>query len=88
MGMKLLMATADVFPSRTRVDNSWGVFNIPEYIAPHPEAEVAVALEDCGRAMSELVELVHTKNIAVNYIVEVRGALYRIVLIFHRSKFS
>ena len=66
------MATADVFQSQTRVDHSWEVFNIPDYVAPHPQAEIAVGYEDCGQAMVELVDLVHTQNIAVNHIVEVR----------------
>ena len=71
-GMKLLMTFGDFLPDRIqRVDHSWGVQVVPYYTAPHPQAEVAVHYEDCGRAMVELVELFRSSNLPINHIVEV-----------------
>lgn len=70
--MKLLMVAGDFFPDHIRrVDHSWGVLVVPYYTPPHLQAEVAVAYEDCGRAMIELIELFHASEIPLNHIVEV-----------------
>ena len=71
-GFKLLFAT-NVFPSYERTAIMWEVFNIPHYVAKnHREAEVAVPLDKCGKAMEDLIEAKKRLKFYLNHVVEVR----------------
>ena len=70
-GMRLLFIYGDPLPPYNRVDVSHKVFNIPNYIPMHNEAELVVDVGDCAAAIRELKAFVVGENIPLNYLTEV-----------------
>ena len=69
--MRALMWTGVPFPDHSRVSESWNLLHIPQYVPRHAESEVAVGYNDAAFALQDLLELVETKGIGVDFIVEV-----------------
>lgn len=71
-GMRLLFKFIDVLPDHDRVDYSWNVHNIPNYIDEyHTEAEYAVPYDKCSRAISDVLRVKDEYDIPLNHIIEV-----------------
>ena len=71
-GMKLLFKYFDILPNQIRVDYSFNVLPIPNYIDEyHREAEFAVSYNDCSKAISDVQRVKDEYNIPVNHIIEV-----------------
>ena len=67
------LGTSMFFLPRARIDKSHRIFNIPLYVAPVMQQEVAVSIEDCQEILKLLHNFVHVNKIPVNEFLEVRN---------------
>ena len=67
------LGTSMFFLPRSRIDRSHKIFNIPLYVAPVIQQEVAVSVEDCQESLKLLHNFVHINKISVNEFLEVRN---------------
>lgn len=67
------LGTSLFFFPRSRIDRSHKIFNIPLYVAPVLQQEVAVSIKDCRESLKLLHNFVHINKIPVNEFLEVRS---------------
>ena len=60
------------FPDHSHISESWNILRIPNYLPTFSESEAMVHYDDAVSAIQDLVELVETKGIGVNFFVEVQ----------------
>jgi len=71
--MSSQLGTSIFFFPRSRIDKSHKIFNIPLYIGPLMQQEVAVRIEDCQESLKILHNFVHVNKIPVNSFLEIRA---------------
>ena len=70
--MPSIIGTPLFLHSNSRVDKSYEIFNIPYYLSPQTQQELAVDVKDCVKSMERLHQLVHNNKIPVNSFIEIR----------------